>query len=111
PGWQPGNAAIWSHDGSAYIANAAGTPNIWMLTSWVEPSFFDGSLTLSVKQQPSDGNSVYLFIRATPDFNLLSDGSASGSAIMLGSNSLGLYNLSCFINGDFRFLQSWLFSD
>ncbi len=111
PGWLPGNVANWSQADSAYVANAAGTPDIWMYSMWGDAPFGDGTLTLSVSQESADSNSFYVVIRATPDFILFNDGSAGGSALMLGFNSLGLYNLSCFRDGGFRYLQSWLFTD
>ncbi len=107
PGWTPSTASHWSQADSAYIANAAGVIDIWMSTTWSDVAFAEGSLTVSVKQPPNDGNSVYLFIRATPDFVLFPNAAAFGSALLLGINSNGFFNLSVFQGGSFRFLRAW----
>jgi hypothetical protein len=111
PDWSPGTPSHWSQAESAYIANAAGVADIWMSTTWTDAAFTEGSLTVSVKQPPNDGNSVYVFIRGTPDFILFPNAASLGSALLLGINSNGFFNLSVFQGGSFRFLRAWEFHE
>jgi len=111
PGWVPANAANWSHSDSTLVANPNELEDLWISNTWFDGGFTEGRLTVTVEQEPEDPTSFYVFVRGTLDFQMAENGAAVGSAIMVGSNSLGLFNITAFVSGDFRYLQTWFFTD